>query len=221
MSGPRPPSPDTAAPDAAVRAQSIARYRRHAPTYDLSCGPTWPIRERAVAWLDLRPGESVLDVACGTGLSLPLLREAVGTTGRIFAFDQSPDMLALARARAERAGWENVHLIEAAAQSLILPEKVDALLLHYTHDIARSPHAIDRLLACARPGARVAIAGIKYFPRWLAPLNLWVYWKNSGYNGAPGELTSPWDKLAPHLADWHLESTQFGMGYLARGRVRG
>jgi demethylmenaquinone methyltransferase/2-methoxy-6-polyprenyl-1,4-benzoquinol methylase len=205
----------------AIRARSLARYRRHAAAYDLSCGPTWSIRERAVAALALRPGERVLDVACGTGLSLALLRTGVGPTGHVDAFDQSPDMLALARRRVVAAGWDNVSVQEAAAQEFRLGQPVDALLFHYTHDILRSPLAISRLLACARPGARVAVAGIKYFTGWLAPLNFWVYWKNTGYNGAPGELASPWDRLAPLLDDWRLESTQFGMGYLASGRVPG
>ncbi|MFX6648947.1 class I SAM-dependent methyltransferase, partial [Acinetobacter baumannii] len=92
----------------------------------------------------------------------------------VHGFDQSPDMLAQARRRVAEAGWDNVELFETAAQDLQLPDRVDALLFHYTHDILRSHSAIDALLACARPGAVVAIAGIKYFPRWLAPLNLWV-----------------------------------------------
>ncbi len=203
----------------AVRAASIEKYRKRAAGYDATCGPTWPIRERTVALLGLQAGQSVLDVGCGTGLSLPLLRAAVGDTGRVHGFDQSPDMLAQARRRVAEAGWDNVDLFETAAQDLRLPGRVDALLFHYTHDILRSHSAIDALLACARPGAVVAIAGIKYFPRWLAPLNLWVYLKNHGYNGAPGELRTPWDRIAPRLVDWSISTTQYGMGYLARGRV--
>jgi ubiquinone/menaquinone biosynthesis C-methylase UbiE len=210
---------DPALRDQQVRARSIAKYRQRAAHYDASCGPTWPIRLRAVAALELRAGERVLDVGCGTGLSLALLREAVGEEGAVYGFDQSPEMLAQARERATAAGWSNVRVSEDSAQTLALPEPVDALLFHYTHDILRSPLALDHLLAFARPGARVAIAGIKFFPRWLAPLNLWVYYKNHGYNGAPGELRSPWDRIAPRLADWHIEATQWGMGYLARGRL--
>lgn len=206
-------------PDEAVRASSIDKYRRRAPAYDSTCGRTWPIRERAVALLGLQPGQAVLDVGCGTGLSLALLRGGVGEAGRVYGFDQSPDMLVQARGRIAAAGWRNVHLFDTPAQGLQLPEPVDALLFHYTHDILRSPSAVDRLLAAARPGAAVVIAGIKYFPPWLAPLNLWVYLKNRGYNGAPGELRTPWDRIAPRLADWRFMPTQWGMGYIACGRV--
>jgi SAM-dependent methyltransferase len=214
MSAAEPPTAD-----AAIRARSIARYRSRAADYDASCGPTWPIRERAIAALVLQPGDRVLDVGCGTGLSLPLLRQAVGTAGQVYGFDQSPEMLAQARARVAAAGWSNVTVYERAAQELRLPTPVDALLFHYTHDILRSPAALDALLAQARPGARVSIAGIKYFTGPLALLNGWVYLKNRGYNGAPGELRSPWDRIAPRLTDWRWSATQYGMGYLASGRL--
>jgi demethylmenaquinone methyltransferase/2-methoxy-6-polyprenyl-1,4-benzoquinol methylase len=206
-------------PGDTVAARSLMKYRKHAAGYDSTCGPTWSIRERTIDALQLQPGQRVLDVGCGTGLSLSLLLAGVGATGRIYGIDQSPDMLAFARHRADEQGWDNVRLMETAAQHLSLPEPVDALLFHYTHDVLRSPAAVSRLLACARPQARVAIAGIKYFPGWLAPLNPWVYFKNYGYNGAPGELGSPWDRIAPFLEDWRMTPTQFGMGYIGVGRV--
>ncbi|MCU0938885.1 MAG: methyltransferase domain-containing protein [Burkholderiaceae bacterium] len=207
------------ADDAQTRRRSLEKYRRHAARYDGTCGPTWRIRKCAITALNLQPGERVLDVACGTGLSLALLREQVGERGHVFGFDHSAEMLAHARERVVRAGWRNVTLVESAAQEVALPQPVDALLFHYTHDILRSTAALDRVLACAKPGARVAIAGVKYFPWWLAPLNAWVYLKNHAYNGAPGELRTPWDRIAPHLADWRWQPTQFGMGYIASGRL--
>lgn len=205
--------------DDAIRRRSLAKYRKRAAGYNRTCGPTWTIRERAIAALDLRPGQCVLDVACGTGLSLALLRERVGEHGQVFGFDHSAEMLAQARAAVAAAGWRNVTLMQAAAQNVSVPQPVDALLFHYAHDILRSAAALECILACAKPDAAVAIAGVKYFPRWFAPLNLWVYFKNHRYNGSPGGLRSPWDHIAPRLAHWRFAPTQFGMGYLASGRL--
>lgn len=212
----RPPVQD----EASIRALSIARYRQRAAAYDSTCGPTWPIRERCVAALQLQPGESVLDVGCGTGLSFELLRDGVGPGGRVVGFDQSPEMLGQARQRVARAGWANVEVVEEAAQGLALDERFDALFFHYTHDILQSPTAVAALLARAKPGARVAIAGVKAFPWYLAWLNPWVYAKNRAYNGSPGGLKAPWRHIAGRLDGFRREDTQWGMGYLASGRVR-
>ena len=212
------PDVDSCADDS-VRALSLAKYRKRAARYDSTVGPTWSIRQRAVAALQLEPGQTVLDVGCGTGLSLALLRAAVGDAGRVYGVDQSPHMLAHAHRRVAAAGWRNVHVFESPAQSLTLTEPVDAMLFHYTHDILRSTTALPQLLACARAGTSIAIAGVKYFPRWLSPLNVWVYLKNRAYNGSPGQLHTPWDRIAPHVDNWQFTPTQFGMGYLASGRL--
>lgn len=78
-------------------------YGVAAPVYDLVSGE-WPVyrpgRVAGVEALRLRPGDTVLDVGCGTGLSLPLLSAAVGPSGRVIGLDASPRMLEVARRRA-------------------------------------------------------------------------------------------------------------------------
>src|SRR3989454_3024718 len=51
------------------------------------------IRRKAVRRLQLKPGDSVLEIGCGTGRNLPFLREAVGPEGHIFGVDLSEGML--------------------------------------------------------------------------------------------------------------------------------
>ena len=81
-------------------------YRIIGPVYDVVSGE-WPVyragRVAGVRALRASPGDTVLDVGCGTGLSLPLLAEAVGPTGHVIGLDASGNMLAQARRRVEDA----------------------------------------------------------------------------------------------------------------------
>jgi demethylmenaquinone methyltransferase/2-methoxy-6-polyprenyl-1,4-benzoquinol methylase len=199
---------------------AIARYRAHAAGYDASAQRTLPLRRRTVAKLGLQPGQTVLDVACGTGLSFPLLQEGVGESGRIVGVELSPDMLAVARERCAREGWLNVTLLESAMETAEIPGPVDAILFNYTHDVLRSPAALVRIFAAARPGARVAVAGMKLAPWWLAPLNLVVLWQARPYMTTFDGLGRPWGLLEKYLDAFERESVLLGTGYIGWGAVR-
>lgn len=196
---------------------SIRRYRMRAARYDESARFTMPLRERTIALLDLQPGQVVLDVGAGTGLSYELLHAGVGETGRVLAFEQSPDMFEQARDRVDRRGWRNVWHCNAPAETVVLPEPVDAMLFNYVHDITRSPRAVANIMRQARPGARIAMAGMKYFPWWTGPLNLLAWLKNRPYNARPADLWRPWDIVQGYCATFERQATQLGMGYIARG----
>ena len=67
--------------------------------------------ERAVQLLELRPGDSAYDVACGPGYNISRLVRAVGSRGMVTAVEDNPHLLACARRKVERAGWQNVRLL--------------------------------------------------------------------------------------------------------------
>src|SRR5579863_2770796 len=98
------------------RDEAIAQYRSRVPVYDLEIAIAEPLRRRAIARLALKPGETVLDVGCGTGLSFRHIEKYVGPHGAIIGVEQSPEMIAKARARAAQNGWSNVTLINAPAE---------------------------------------------------------------------------------------------------------
>ncbi len=198
---------------------SIARYRKRAAAYDDSAAYTMPLRRRAVALLALQPGQVVLDVGAGTGLSYELLLHGVGQHGRVLAFEQSPEMFAQAQARVARAEWQNVWQQNVSAETVELPQAADAVLFNYVHDISRTPAAVANILRQVKPGARVVMAGMKFFPWWTGPLNLLAWLKNRPYNATAADLWQPWDLVQARCDDFHRVSTQWGMGYIAHGRL--
>lgn len=82
-------------------------------------------RRRMLSLLDLPPGATVLDLGCGTGLNFAAIHAAIGPRGRLLGVDSSASMLGAARRRVERAGWENVDLLEADVRDLprVLPTR--------------------------------------------------------------------------------------------------
>ena len=76
-------------------------YRRYARFYDICFGAVFqPGRRAIVDRMDCGPGERILEVGVGTGLSLPLYPENVSVVG----IDISPHMLDQARVRQARCG---------------------------------------------------------------------------------------------------------------------
>lgn len=205
------------APPEGGHAAARVLYGWRAGSYELQLAPYEFIRRIAVDHLQLRPGDCVLDLGCGTGMSLPLLREAVGPGGRVVGVDLSPEMLALARLRTQRAGWGNVVLQCASAEVALLPQKADAVLLHFTHDILQSPVALDHLLRHLRPGARVAATGLKWTAPGLAPWNalvgLHMAQSVTHYEG----LQAPWMPLQERGVQMGVDTLVLGTIFVAHG----
>jgi ubiquinone/menaquinone biosynthesis C-methylase UbiE len=202
------------------RELALRRYERLAPTYDRPGTRGERLRRRAVETLDLAPGETVLDVACGTGVNFPLIEDAIGPSGRLIGIDLSPDMAREARKRIDANGWRNVTLIEAPAEEAELPAPADAVLFSFTHDILRSDRALENVLGSVKPGARVVALGQKFAPWFALPINAKVWWVARRYRTTFDGSRRPWSKLGRFVHDLEVEPLRAGSAYIARGRVR-
>jgi len=194
-----------------------AIYRWRAFGYDLQLAPYEFIRHHAIECLQLQPGQCVLDLGCGTGLSLDLLRQAVGASGRVIAVDQCPEMIALARSRVRLTGWTNVELICAAVEDAPLPDAADAAFFHLTHDILQSPQAVEHVLRHLKPGARLAATGLKWTAPWLAPWNALVGLFAAQSITNFDRLAAPWQPLLDQGAELQVETVLMGTLYVASG----
>jgi phosphatidylethanolamine/phosphatidyl-N-methylethanolamine N-methyltransferase len=132
-------------------------YRRYARFYDALFGAVLHAgRKAVVAALDCRPGERVLEVGVGTGLSLPLYPSYT----RIVGIDISGEMLARARARTERIGLDNVDALEEMdAEAMSFPDAAfDKVVAMYVASVVGDPKRLmAELERVCRPGGTIYI----------------------------------------------------------------
>jgi phosphatidylethanolamine/phosphatidyl-N-methylethanolamine N-methyltransferase len=113
-------------------------YRRYAGFYDALFGPVLqPGRRAVLEALRLRPGDRVLEVGVGTGLSLPMYPQSVKITG----IDVSREMLDKARLRVGRRGLQNVEaLLEMDAEAMTFADQsFDKVVAMYVMPVVRNP----------------------------------------------------------------------------------
>jgi phosphatidylethanolamine/phosphatidyl-N-methylethanolamine N-methyltransferase len=159
------------------QAAITAAYRRYAPIYDLVFGPVFePGRRRLVKALNCRPGDEVLEVGVGTGLSLRYYPSHARVTG----IDLSPHMLARAGMQVRRHGLRNVSLMAMDVQALSFPDaSFDKIAALYVASVVPDPAQMMRELErVCRPGGEVMVVNhftrndgvIARIERGLAPL---------------------------------------------------
>lgn len=212
------------------RDEALRKYSTHAKAVyqrasSSSVGEQFAEHRRSyIAKLALKPGETVIDVGCGTGLSFPVLEEGVGAEGRIVGIDQSPDMLRDAHKVIAEREWHNILLINSPVETAEISVQADAALFSYTHDIMRNPKAVANIASYLKPGGRVVSAGIAWAPIWNVRANIGTFREARTFTTTFEGLRKPWSHLEDVLSDLRIEfSTRrspFGRAgiYIAVGR---
>lgn len=123
--------------------------------------PLAGVHAELLAMAGLRPGEAVLDVACGTGVVSAAAAQAVGPTGRVLGVDIADAMVDAAAQHAKALGLAQARFERMEAEQLALPDDAGfdaalcALGLMYLPDPAAALRELRRVL---RPGGRVVLA---------------------------------------------------------------
>lgn len=122
------------------------------------------LRKKAAESLDLKKGDIVLDLACGTGLNFLYLEEIIGKQGKIVGFDYSEEMLIAAKNNADKNNWKNIELVQGDAAKLSLGYKMDGVISTLgVSAIPKHREALKRAVDILKYNKKIVILDAKLF----------------------------------------------------------
>lgn len=167
-------------------------YRRYAQGYDVYFGALLqPGRKAIIEKMHCRPGDRILEVGVGTGLSLPLYPPGVHVTG----IDISREMLARARARKARLHLDHVTALRLMdAESMQFPDdSFDKVVAMYVVSVALDPvRLVDEMRRVCKPDGELYIVNHFHHPHTVV--------------GGLERLTAPLSRLVGFHPDFCLDT---------------
>lgn len=160
-----PSSPPTKAiPAGLTKTQVISAYRAIAPVYDAWSALTESAaRRRCIELAAVKDGESILEIAVGTGALFEMLVRR-NPSGRNEGIDLTDAMLDRARARMEKYAWESYALQVGDAEALPFPDETFNLVVNsYMFDLLPEeafPTVVAEIRRVLRPGGRVVLVNM-------------------------------------------------------------
>jgi ubiquinone/menaquinone biosynthesis C-methylase UbiE len=143
--------------------------------YEGAAGLERPEREReeepskAIAALDIKPGQVVADVGAGSGYYTVRLAARVGQTGKVLATDLQPQMLSLLRQRVAREQLTQVEVAQATETDPGLPANACDLILMVDvyHELSRPQEVLRKLRAALKPDGRLVLIEFRKESAWV------------------------------------------------------
>jgi len=209
----------------------VDTYRKRAGNYDFTANLYYlfgyrerTYRRAAVQQLKLNPGDTVLELACGTGLNFPLYQQYIGLEGQIIGVDITDAMLDQARKRVTKANWKNVTLINQDASFFEPDSKVDAVISTYAlsliPDVRQVLFNIEKMLL---PKGRLTLLDLQIpddWPNWFSDIAVNLM--------KPFAITDewvvqrPWETIVETVTELFegvkISQQYFGLSYIISGQ---
>lgn len=141
-------------------------YDRLSPWYDLfAAGSERGAQLAGLEALGVRPGDSVLEIGCGTGQLLPILARSVGESGKVWGLDLSAGMIARARARLDEVALLNrTTLVQGNALRLPCRDGFcNAVIMSFVLEIFSEEDSVQVVSECRRiltGGGRLCVVAL-------------------------------------------------------------
>ena len=205
-----------------IYAKRAGRYDFSANLYYLLGFREFAYRKKAVEVLRLRPGDTVVDIGCGTGLNFPLLQETIGPAGRIIGVDLTAAMLEKARLRVDRHSWSNVMLINEDAAAFSFPGNTGGILSTFALTLVPEYDTVIRHAAAAlAPGKRMALLDFKRSDKWPELfVRLFVLLTRPFAVTLDLADRRPWLSMQNYLRIVRFEELYFGGAYICAAESR-
>jgi len=150
------------------------------------------LRKKAINKLDLKPGQKVLDVACGSGSNFKHIEQQIGKKGHILAIDYTENMIKKAKKHAKKNHWHNIEFLQKDLAKADLPcDHFDGIISTIGFcSIPDHKNALKNTLWSLKKRGKLVMLEGKPFN--LKPLNLLmplIRWNKS------------WDKDKPLIED--------------------
>jgi ubiquinone/menaquinone biosynthesis C-methylase UbiE len=149
--------------------QTTGKLIHWAKYYDLvvqviGLGQAGRLRRKTIDLANIRPGDSILDVGCGTGDLTLLARERTGSAGKVNGIDASPEMIEVAQRKAARKR-SNVDFRVGLIEQLAFADgtfdvALSSLMIHHLPDDLQR-RGLQELRRVVKPGGRLVIVDFK------------------------------------------------------------
>jgi demethylmenaquinone methyltransferase/2-methoxy-6-polyprenyl-1,4-benzoquinol methylase len=201
-------------------------YRKRAQNYDISANLYYLIgfreqkyREESIAKLNLKQGDTVLEIGCGTGLNFQILFNSVGKNGKVIGIDLTDKMLKEAEDRINKNKWNNYELINMDAAKYNFDQKIDAAISTFALTLIPEYETIIKNISdVLNAGSRLVICDFKkpeQFPDWLIKFGVFIT-KPFGVTLDLAER-KPWEKMKKYFSRVEVKELFGGVAYIATG----
>ncbi len=201
-------------------------YRARAKSYDMTANFYYLIgfreakyRKMAVSALCIEPGDTAIEIGCGTGLNFRYILQSIGKAGQLVGIDLTDAMLEKAKSRVEKNSWKNVRLVQTDAAKYAFASGINGIYSTFALTLIPEYEAvIERASHALADTGRLVILDFKKPERWP----LWII-KLGVAIGKPFGVSldlaerKPWEVMKKYFRTVTVTEIFGGFVYIAVG----